>query len=132
SWLGAVDAVCDDGLRSRAALLAHISRNPSSTARKTLLRILTGTALVENRMLARLTKIRPPHRDRAVFTAAFRLFRARHAEDKRLIARLERRWNARLLERQSRRSRALNARLARLWDGLGASACGSYFRSLRG
>jgi hypothetical protein len=131
SWLSAVDGVCDDALSARKALLASVSLNPSTTARKTLLRILTGTAAVEDQMLSRLAGIRPPHRDHATFTRDLHLFRARHAEDKRLIASLRGHWDARLLERQTRRDRGLNARLARVWSRLGAGACGRYFRSLR-
>src|SRR5919201_3550055 len=90
AWLDTVDAVCDEGLKERQALLADVSRNPSSTARNTLLRILTGTGLIEDRMLSQLAKIRPPQADRAAFDGAVRLFRDRHAEDKRLISSLRR------------------------------------------
>jgi hypothetical protein len=128
--LDTVEAVCDEGLNERQALLADVSRNPSYTARRTLLRILTGTDLVEDRMLGQLARIRPPREDRAAFDEALRLFRGRHAEDKRLIASLRRGWNARRLERQARRDRVLNAQLALLWADLGAGACARYFQSL--
>ena len=131
-WLDTADAVCDQGLRERQALLTDVSRSPSSTARKTLLRILTGTDLVEERMLRGLSKVRPQREERAAFDGALRLFRDRHAENERLIASLRRKWNARRLENQARRDRVLNGRLALLWSDLGAGACVRYFDSLGG
>ena len=130
-WLARSNASCRDTARERAAVVRNVSRLPSSTARRTLLRILSGTARAESRLLRRLSRIHPPHSRAAAFARTVALLRTRHAEDVQLITRLERRWDARLLERQTRRDRAANARLGRLWDRLDATACARYFRSLR-
>jgi hypothetical protein len=123
-WLTQSNSACRDAKRGRAAVIAEVSHLPSKTARKTLLRILSGTAHVETGLLAQLRRVDPPASVSAAFDRAL-------IEDARLIVRLERRWNASLLERQTRRDRFLNVRLVHVWQGLRAAACVSYFRVLR-
>ena len=130
-WLVQTNAACLDTARERAAVVRNVSRLPSRTARGTLLRLLSGTSRTETRLLRRLSGVHPPRSNAAAFARTVARFRARHAEDARLITRLQSRWDARLLERQTRSDRIANIRLARLWDGLGADACARYFRSLR-
>jgi hypothetical protein len=129
-WTAAADAACSQGLAARKALLTDVGLHPSSTARGTLLRILGGTVSIESRMLSSLAPLQPPRQVRASFRAASRLFRTRHAEDRTLVVALRTHWNIRLLERQTRRDRMLNARLARRFAALGATGCSAYFRSL--
>jgi hypothetical protein len=130
-WLVQTNAACLDTTRERAAVVRRVSRVPSRTARGTLLRLLSGTSRTETRLLRRLGGVHPSRANAAAFARTVARFRARHSADARLITRLQRRWDARLLERQTRSDRIANLRLARLWDGLGASACAGYFRSLR-
>jgi hypothetical protein len=130
-WLTQSNSACRDAKRGRAAVIAEVSHLPSKTARKTLLRILSGTAHVETGLLAQLRRVDPPASVSAAFDRALVLLETRHIEDARLIVRLERRWNASLLERQTRRDRFLNVRLVHVWQGLRAAACVSYFRVLR-
>jgi hypothetical protein len=131
-WLARSNSACQEATRERAAVLGDVSRLPSKTARQTLLRILRGTARAETRLLDRLNGVRVPRANAAAFTEATDVLRRRHAEDVQLIASLERHWNVRLLERQTRRDHVANTRLERLWTRLGAASCSHYFHTLRG
>ena len=108
-----------------------MERAPSRTARRTLLRILSGTARAESRLVVRLGRVHPPVATATSFAGMLALFRERHAEDERTIMSLERRWNAQLVERQARRDRLVNLRLERRCRSIGVGSCASYFKSLR-
>ena len=129
-WLIAADAACTRGSLDRQAALAAVRGHPSPTARQTLLRILSGTTRAEGPMLGDLRSIRPPRSARAGFARALALFRARKAADERLVAKLRKRWDAQLLERQLALDRGTNDRVAALWQSLGATTCAQYFAGL--
>lgn len=129
-WLTASGTACARGSDDRQAVLAAVQAHPSPTARQTLLRILAGTVRAERRMLGDLSVLRPRGSNAARFTRAVALFRRRRAADARLVTRLSKRWNARLLERQLAKDRADNDRLAILWQQLGVASCAQYFAAL--
>jgi len=132
SWSQQADTVCRDGTHARAAVLDDVQRKPPPSVRKALLQVLSGTVKVEGTMITRLGKLHVSGSSHAGAARALGLFRQRWKQDASLVKRLEHHWDTNLLERQTRADRATNARLAKLWSGVGSSGCAEYFRALNG
>jgi hypothetical protein len=130
-WVVQADAACARTAADRDRVIAAVRSRPSRTARLSLLRILGGTSDAEAGLLAQLGSLRPKGHGTGTFRRALGAFRRRYAADLRLIARLRRRWDSRLLERQSTRDAVENLRIAGLWTRIGALTCAGYFQALR-
>jgi hypothetical protein len=130
-WIAQADAACAATAGERDRVITAVRSHPSRTVRLSLLRILAGTNRAETPLLDELSSLRPKGRAAGMFRQALAAFRSRHAADVRLVGRLRRRWNSRLLEHQARGDSVENARIARLWTRAGATQCAAYFRALR-
>jgi len=132
SWAQQANAICRDGVRNRETVLDGVRKKPPPSVRKALLQIIAGTVAGEVVMISGLEQLGPSSSSRAASTRALALFRTRNREDALLLARLRKHWSAKVLERQARRDRATNDRLAKQWAGLGSSTCSAYFQLLKG